>query len=215
MQEKQSKIVHCYQRLDVLKKDTYTSMGIRFKVSGLSENVEEFDSLAKRVGACFEAGLAHHMAHTHLGLVRTAISEKLEEITGIARESKTREDRCVVYTQTELGHHLKAVERELADDNRSIQDSDIMPELVKTASEVPLDLTKAPRASGGGNKVTKKWLTLAKQSIVDAGKTEEFAAKHGVKLEGLDEEQVVIVLARKARDLLTAKLKAAEKSIIG
>ena len=62
----------------------YDSGGHKFNIN-VPESVDEFDSLAKKVGACLEAAIDHEVYHGTLGDIRDAFATKVEEVHGIKR----------------------------------------------------------------------------------------------------------------------------------
>ena len=145
-----------------------TVFGLNYAVELPYNSCEEYDQQAGKAGASCEVVDQYFLAHRHASRVRPVVIAKLEELSGVARESETNEEtKAVKYIETEQQYLTRAkAECEAAGNWDSIALV-----LVEVASDVKAEVI-ATRTS----KVGKEFLEQAKAAI-DAGKAEEVKGK--------------------------------------
>jgi hypothetical protein len=195
-----------------MKTEQVNSMGFEFPVNGLPETVEEFDKMAGRVGACLDGANAHYIAHTHLTKVRTAIVEAVEKVTGIERE-KTVEGDKTTYAKTEA-RYIASVQSALEEEGKSLEDPEYLTYITDAASAVEVDLTKQTRSGGGTARVAQKWLDVANDRVIVAGKADAFAEVHGINIDGKEGEELAKVIGAKLKELAAAALRKVQEDAL-
>ena len=162
----------------------FKTLGLNFNF-GVPESAEEYDSLAKRVGACLDSAVANHMYRGVFAEVRAGFVEALETSTGIKRKTKeTGKTRTIkgsdgaadtteailVWDETEADYFARVC-AETSTTPESYQSA-----LDKVVAGVVFDPSAAERAAPGPKTVAKKF-TVAAQTILDAGAGTKAAAK--------------------------------------
>lgn len=186
-----------------MKSVTQKSIGFTIKVNGVPETAEEFDQLAKKEGACVEAATNHIMMHSHLGKFRSALAEKLEEVTGIKRKTKTigeGADAKEVVDETEA-KYIGRLEGQLAEQGRDLY-SEFAATAQEVADKIEFDVTPG-RTPGAGQKPAKKYLAYYAK-LKEEDKLEAFAERYGIVLSENEEENVLTVTS-KIREVLLEK----------
>ena len=176
-------------------------LGYELSVELPYNSVEEFDSLAGKKGACLERATQNFMAHTHNARMRKAMVEKLEEVSGIKRESSTDEDgKNVKYTETEQAY-VSRVEAQLMGTEEW---ANIRAEVTKAAQSVPVAL-ETIREFGPN----KQMVELAR-GLINEGRVDDFIAKHNLTLDtDWSNEENVKALAVEVKRIVEEAKKAA------
>lgn len=137
-------------------------------ITGLPTSIEQFDSMAGRVGAALDAAIDNYIAHTHLTRVRKLLCEKLEASTGIARKRDGKkfaetESSYIKRLESELGEELFTNHRAAAEE---------------AFAETPVNLARIVRVGGGATaSIAKKYMEAA-TGLLQAGKVPAFLAKY-------------------------------------
>lgn len=144
-------------------------------VKGLPSTAQEYDELAGRDGACYEAALSQFLAHVHQGRFRSALIVALEKATGLMREQTTKGEKTVISEKD--GDYIRRLSAHLKD-----QGGDLFTDYATLAQETldatEVTLTKLVR-SGLGSKPAAKWVK-AVQDLIEAGKFDGFCSHVGI-----------------------------------
>lgn len=146
-------------------------------------SVEEFDTLAKKEGACLESAIDNVVYRGNQAAARAAFIEKLEEVTNIARKSHQEADGTnddgsaktkTVIDETE-GKYFRRAVAESKLDTKTLQ------ELMDEVCAAPEIRVVNPAERERKTPVSAARYTKAAQALVSGG----FAAKAAQKLGGL------------------------------
>ena len=166
--------------------------------------------MAKQEGACVKRANQQYLDHSHAAKIRSAVCEKVEELTGIERNKEVT-DKKTKFTETE-NVYISRVEEVLDADGASLSDDAYFPQLQEAVSAIKIDLEKATRSGGSVNNVAKKWMDQVEQ-LKEAGKFEVFVEKYDVKL-GEDADQNDRLVGDKIRTVTLEIQKKAQAAAI-
>jgi hypothetical protein len=178
---------------------TVKTLGLQINVN-VPSSVEEYDTMAKQVGACLESGVLNTIYRSYLAEFRSTFSDKLAEKTGIARATKPSgkfekdengkdtETPILVYAETE-SDHFDRVLVETKTEKSAYQDL-----ATEVADSIAFDPSASERAPAGPKKTAAKF-TKAADDLIKAGKGEAVAAFLANKL-GFAVEPTVESLGR-------------------
>jgi len=169
-----------------MKSQTVKTLGYTINVQ-VPENVQEFDRLAKKDGACLEQGILNIIYRSVLAQFRSLFCEQVEAQTQVARETKdtgrtrkvktehpdgsvTEETESVlVYSETEADYldrviHTLAQRDGVAPDEVHARFAELANSL---AGKIPFDPSEKERAEGsaGPKKPSKTMLALAAKIV--------------------------------------------------
>ena len=162
------------------------TLGLQINVD-VPSSVEEYDSMAKQVGACLESGVANTIYRGYLAEFRSTFSDKLAEKSGIARATKPSgkfvkdeagkdtEEAILVYSETE-SDHFDRVLVETKTEKSAWQEL-----ALEVASGIKFDPSAAERAPAGPKKTSAKFIKAA-TDLIAAGKGDAVAAFLTTKL---------------------------------
>lgn len=179
-----------------------------FSVSNVPANLAAWVELIGEDKVC-EKLTQTVMVHSHLVQFRTAACKWLSENSGFARESKTSEDGKTTYTKSE-GRYLKDLGDWLEDNDR---DPEEFREKLQSIMD-SLDFLKSAqtrvRGTGAESKPAKKYVAIA-EALGEEGKLEDFLAGQNLSTEGMDDDEIINVAARRIRTIMLEQAKLAEE----
>lgn len=196
---------------------TFSSLGLDFKLS-VPETTEEFDTLAKRAGACLSEAINNIAYRSNLAQFRdlflhgqeadaetgAAAITGVEQETGIKRRTKevARGDKTVeVYDESEA----KYFGRVCATLGKKPEDFAHIARAVEAT--LVFDPSATERQPKAPSKPGKVFMTAA-QSIIEAGKAEVFGEKYNCT--DLSQEGI----ARRLKEIDDAKRAAAQADLV-
>lgn len=162
-------------------------LGIEFTITLPFADAESFDAFMGKQGACYERAVMQFLAHSFYTRVRAEIAKALEEITGIQRlKDADEKGKNVKFKETEETY-MRRVMGEYA--NNPEEWNDIMSRLREVAEKVEPKAEAVVRSRS--NAETRK---VAEQ-IIKSGQAALFAEKRSLNIEGLEEKDLVEVIA--------------------
>lgn len=166
---------------------------------GNTEQSAEEQAAARKSGEekVYQAALNYIHFHSHYGKLRTALVNKLVELTG--KKVSVDKDGKVDEKDTE---YVGRVEEEGGEGSLAQYDTQI----ADAIGAIKVDYTQTARSDGGS--LGKKYLAYYDKMVED-GKVEAFAAKHNLDLDGLTEEARKQVVGGRVKELLKAAERAA------
>lgn len=168
-----------------MKNEEVKSLGFNISVA-VPNSVEEFDTLAKREGACLENGVNNIIYRSTLATFRSVFCERLEQASGIQRLTETKParkeggDPITTFAESEMKFVARVrAEQGLDDESFKSSYSGLADEVIGL-DECAFDPTKAER-SAKEPKLAKVYAETATR-IIDQGAGDKVLAKLGAKL---------------------------------
>jgi len=181
---------------------TTSTFGVDINIV-LPATVEGLNQAAGR-DVAYDWAVNYFIAHLHLGQVRKAVVAALAEKTGEERKFHEKDGKKI-YDESE-GDFVSRVEAMLGPDEFQA--------IVREAAEsVPVDLTKKVRSVGEAKPPAKKYIEMA-HALVEAGKFDAFCEKYGIEGADPDNDDDIILVASKVRDVILAAERAAKAEAV-
>jgi hypothetical protein len=180
------------------------------KVNNVPATVADWVSLLGEEKVC-EKLQQTVMVHSHLVQFRTKACKYLSENSGYARESKVDDKGKVTYPKSE-GRYITALGDFLEENDRSPEE--FREALQGIMDEIDFVQSCQTRVRGTGETApAKKYISYA-EALRDEGKIEEFAEIHNLPTDGLDDDEVITVVARQIRKILLEQQRKAEEQAL-
>jgi len=158
-----------------MKTKTYKSLGLNVNLS-VPETVEEFDTNAKRIGACLEEATNNCVYRGSLTEFRSNLCDKVESTQGVERKTKDTgkkdsEGKAILaFDESEADF----IERVVA--TKGIKVEDLQPIADEVANAIVFDASARERKAPTPKKLAAKYSANAK-AIIDQGKVDAFNKK--------------------------------------
>lgn len=181
-----------------VKKDI---LGFEVEIPNIPETLAELVAAAGSEQAVLDGALAYTLYHSHFTKLRTAIVEKLEKLTGIARETEEVNGKTKVVEKD--GSYIARLEEELGAETLQ----GYLAEVQEVSTNLPVSYTPTVRGVGTGGKPAQKWLAMV-DDLISADKLEAFASKFDIDLTQ-DESDWRTDVAQKLKEVVTNAQRAA------
>jgi hypothetical protein len=187
--------------------------------SGLWENIQvhnvpaNMNAWVSLLGEdkCCEKLQQSVMVHSHLVKFRTALCAWLDANSGFGRESSTNDKGKKIYPKSE-GWYISRVGDYLEENDRS--PSEFQEDVQRIMDSINYQESAQTRVRGAGEaKPGKKYLGIA-ETLEEEGRLDDFIAVQGLVVTGLDDDEKIIVAARKIRNILLEKARKAEEEAL-
>lgn len=183
-------------------------LGFQVNINGVATSLAELGTLAGSEERALALANNYIFYHVFYGEVRDAIVAKLVELTGIKLLTKKNEKTGKEVVDETNEQYIGRLEDE------GVNLSEHAAAVAEAVNALSVNYAVQVRSGGGGgSRLAKKYLVVA-DAIIEQGKVEAFANKYGVDVDGLEGDELKVVIANKVKELQRkAEQEAAAKAV--